>query len=421
VETGVTATGVDNYFASCGTVSFSAGATVPATIGFDFADTNVSYPAAALVVPRFRMRDNTAARTLTLASGASMTVSSLLEIQEDVVVTATGTTITLAHGNATDTETVFLHGGQTFGALAATGTNIRLTSFSIGTPVGVTTFSRTGAANNFSQLRLENSGITCSGALTLQGNSATNRLFVLSPSEDIQVTITAATRTLTNVDFRNIVAAGGIVPWALGTSVGDCQNNTGITFTPSVTRYAVASGTWNNTAVWSTVSGGPGGASVPLPQDDVQFTSGSGAIDVTTNTVRALCRDLFIANFTGTLVLDRSATTTGAANFVELYGSAEINIGTNISTSAGTRLITRKVGTGTFQNSSSSANVRLIGGNTVRLTVTMAAGTLQGITPFSGEMVFSATGNIGSITSEIGAGTEDLYNLAALRWRRHLT
>jgi hypothetical protein len=411
VQTGITSTNLNNFFSSCGTVTFTGGATVPATIGFSLPNTSFSYPAAPLVIKSFFMGINSAPRTLTLASGATVTVSDNFTVREDVTVTAAGTTLTLVHDNATNTETYFEHRGQTFGAVVATGTNIRLLGSALAPSLGVTTFSRTGAANAFSQLRLQNTNLICSGAITLQGNSATNRLFVFSQNDGAQATISSATRTLTNVDFRNIAAAGGIVPWALGTSVGDCQNNTNITFTPSETRYAVASGVWNSTAVWSTLSGGAGGASVPLPQDDVQFNSGSGAINVTTGTVRALCRDLFMVNFTGTLVLNRSAITSGVANLAEIYGNAEIGVGTNISTSAGTRLLTRKVGTGTFLNSSSLADIRLLGGNTDSLTVTMAAGTLQGITPFSGGMTLNATGNIGSITSGSGAGSQDSYNL----------
>ncbi len=412
--TSLNATGVantssfENTFSGCGTVSFSSTATGNSALSFSFSDTNFTYP-VALTVRDLLFFGSSSPRTINLTN-ATVNVTRRISIEESAVVTSTGSTINLVHDNTTTTQVVFEHGGKSYNAVTATGTNISLFGFGERT-MTVASFSRTGAANNFSQLRLASTDLVCSGALTLQGNSAINRLFVFSNNDGNPATITAATRTLSNVDFRFITAAGGSLPWALGTSVGDCQGNTNITFTPSVTRYAVASGAWNSTSVWASFSGGPGGASVPLPQDDVQFTAGSGAISVTTGTVRALGRNMFVSNFTGSLLLNRSPITSGAATLVEIYGDVEIAVGSNISSSS-TKLVTRKVGTGTFLNSSSVADFSLVSGNTERLTLSMVAGLLQELVLLSGETVLSATGTINSVNENPNTGPEDAYNLS---------
>ena len=51
-------------------------------------------------------------------------------------------------------------------------------------------------------------------------------------------------------------------------------------------RYWIGgTGNWNDTAHWSTTSGGVGGASVPTEADDVVFDSNSGTGTVTVNAI----------------------------------------------------------------------------------------------------------------------------------------
>jgi hypothetical protein len=119
------------------------------------------------------------------------------------------------------------------------------------------------------------------GTLTLTGNSLTNRLLVQAyslnaPAVGTAVSITAATVALTNVDFMDITGAGAASPFT-GTSLGDCQGNSGITMTTAVTRYGVVAGNWSSTATWSATSGGSGGQTVPLAQDTVYLDANSAA------------------------------------------------------------------------------------------------------------------------------------------------
>ncbi len=144
-----------------------------------------------------------------------------------------------------------------------------------GTMMGQNTFNELSMIGepirNGSLLLADSQNVT--GTFTISGNSPSNRILVTttfdfsSPNDGNAKTITANNTVLENVDFKDITAAGA-ASWA-GTSVGNALGNTGITFTPAVTRYWVASsgGNWGDTSSWSTTSGGASGASVPLPQD----------------------------------------------------------------------------------------------------------------------------------------------------------
>ena len=66
-------------------------------------------------------------------------------------------------------------------------------------------------------------------------------------------------------------------------------------------RFAVATGNWNTTGVWSATSGGSTGASVPTAEDNVFFDSSSGAITVTLTQAQS-CKTLDCTGFSGTIV-----------------------------------------------------------------------------------------------------------------------
>lgn len=119
--------------------------------------------------------------------------------------------------------------------------------------------------------------ITVTGTLTINGNSSVNRVLVTSNTLGTARTITAATVSVTNADFRDITGAGA-GDWDLSAITGlsgDCGGNSGITFTTGATQYWVGgTGNWSTAAAWGTTSGGSGGR-VPLPQDDVRFDANS--------------------------------------------------------------------------------------------------------------------------------------------------
>lgn len=133
--------------------------------------------------------------------------------------------------------------------------------------------------------------------------------------------ITAASTSITDVDFQDISGAG-VGAW-VGTRVGDCGGNSGITFAPTRTVYWVgtAGGNWNATVNWSLSSGGQiVGAAVPCPQDTVNFdvhSISSGGKTITVNALR-LCKDL---NFTGLLFVPTFSRNGSSNTNYDLFGS----------------------------------------------------------------------------------------------------
>jgi hypothetical protein len=127
---------------------------------------------------------------------------------------------------------------------------------------------------------------TVTGTLAFGGGtSVTQRLGAISDIPGTQRTITAATVTgLSDIDFRDIAAAGASAPWS-GTRLGNCQGNSGITFVAGTNKYWNLAGTqnWSATA-WATSSGGtPAVNNFPLAQDTCIFDDTGSAGTVTLN------------------------------------------------------------------------------------------------------------------------------------------
>lgn len=115
---------------------------------------------------------------------------------------------------------------------------------------------------------------TITGTLSIDGNSATNRISVFSSTLGTPVVITAAAVSLSNADFEDITGAGAAT-WS-GTSLGDAQGNSNITFPAPTTRYWVGNGgSWSDSSHWAATSGGSSGEAAPLCHDDVVFDSNS--------------------------------------------------------------------------------------------------------------------------------------------------
>ena len=254
-----------------------------------------------VVAPIFNI-SNSNTRTLTLGSSAitlsstgtawsAGTVTNLTVTANTATVTLTGTAATWASGN--------INWNGLSVVLSGAGTQV----INPGASVTIANLTRTGTALKGDGLSLT-AGITCTGTFTATGNSAVNRLLVASNTLGTARTISAAAVSLTNVDFRDITAAGAAT-WT-GTSIGNALGNTGITFTTpvTVTHNAGAAGNWSTAANWDT-------GLVPLCHDTVVIPA------TTTGTLTAdmprLGADISFANgFTGTF--NSTATT-------EVYGS----------------------------------------------------------------------------------------------------
>ena len=214
-------------------------------------------------------------------------------------------------------------------------------------PFTCTTLTTTTNANTYGTLIFATfANVTVSGTLTLTGNSTANRLYVYSQDNTQPVTITATTKSLTNVDFSDITAAGAA--WT-GTSLGDCLGNTNITFTTAVTRYAVAAGNWNSTTTWSATSGGAAGATIPLPQDSVILNSASGVGTIATNTTRVLGKNVTIlSGYNGTFSLNTYTATSNIRQGCFIYGDFFISVSATLSIASGSYLIIGGTGSSTL-------------------------------------------------------------------------
>lgn len=225
------------------------------------------------------------ANTRTLTMGAAQitftgtgTILDFTTATNLTVSTNTATLITTANS----TSVTFAGGIDMKGASFKWAPSLAVTSGVVwtingGFTVANLTYDGTSANGFFAEIQLVGT-ITVSTAVTFTGNSAINRVLVNSNAVGTQRTIAlgaAGTASLTNVDFMDIAFTGTHTPVS-GTSVGDGQGNSGITVTTPVTRYWVGgTGLYSQTAHWSTASGGASGASVPLPQDTVNFDANS--------------------------------------------------------------------------------------------------------------------------------------------------
>jgi hypothetical protein len=157
--------------------------------------------------------------------------------------------------------------------------NVSFTGFGPGTRSinGSNTFNNltftSRGANGFLRIALS-ANQTISGALTLgTANTGVRRIKVESDTIGTQRTITCngTLAALSDIDFRDINAAGTVVtPWT-GTRIGNCLGNSNITFTAAADKYwnLAAGGNWNANA-WSLSSGGAVDINnFPLAQDKV--------------------------------------------------------------------------------------------------------------------------------------------------------
>ena len=273
----------------------------------------------------FDTNNNLVTVGLFLSSGVSTRTitlgSSVINVSDDTGWDMSiATNLTLNAGtsviNITGTNARFSGGGKTYNNVTITGAGLHYI-------IGTNTFSNltvTGTATKTDFLALF-ANQTITGTLSLSGNSSVNRLLVRTLELGITRTLTANAVSLSNVDFNDITGAGSASPFT-GTSLGDAQNNSGITFTTPVVRYWVATsgGSWSSTSSWSASSGGASGASVPLCHDTVYIDANS--ITSTGRTVSAdmvrLGRDI---DFTG--VLNTPKLSLGAAE-CSIYGDLKL-------------------------------------------------------------------------------------------------
>ncbi|WP_343703286.1 Calx-beta domain-containing protein [Chitinophaga sp.] len=155
----------------------------------------------------------------------------------------------------------------------------------------------------------------CNGLGELRDLDGTPAILNFGPS---------STQDVNNVYLLNMTATGTGVP--ISVSGADAGGNTGFNITASAAgpRYWVGgSGDWNESAHWSTTSGGAGGACVPTVSNDVffdanSFTAGSSAVTIAQG--NAYCRNMDWTGAANAPSFTKTATLT-----LEIWGNLVMN------------------------------------------------------------------------------------------------
>ena len=254
---------------------------------------------------------NIGGATLTLSHGTLDTSASNYAITCGIFSSTNTNTRTLTLNASTITCTSFVVGSGTFtlnagtsqiNVTSVTGTagatfsssvtfyNVSYTGATAGTRllVGSNTYNNLTltptTGSNISQLAVSSNN-TINGTFTCAGASAVRRCFVRQANTAVgsaTATLTVATLSANDCDFRDIIIAGGAAGTA-PTRAGDCGGNSGITFPAAKTVYRVGSGTtWAGLSSWATSSGGTGDDNnFPLPQDTAIIDNSSTAASQT--------------------------------------------------------------------------------------------------------------------------------------------
>jgi hypothetical protein len=243
----------------------------------------------------------------------------------NLAVTANTSVWTFTGANAT---VVTFGAASTWSGMSFVFTGSGVAALGSGTFTNIT---RTGTAAKGDGITLLAPTIT--GTLTLNGNSAVNRLLVASDTFATSRTVTAAAVSISNSDFRDIAKAGA-ANWnlsAISGGAGDAGGNTGITFTTAATQYwSGTTGNWSDASKWFLATGGTGGAGrVPLPQDDVVFDASSF-----TSTGQTVTADMarLGKSITWTGVTNNPTLTRSVANTI--YGSLTLASGMTVTSDA---------------------------------------------------------------------------------------
>ena len=332
------------------------------------------------------LSNNSNVRTISLnASAVTLTGSTVITFTTSTNLTFNAGTSTITPNSA---STTFNGGGVTF-------YNVNFSGVGNGTHTitGVNTFNNltfaSRSATGVRQIIFSNSQ-TVNNTLTFgTTNTAIRRMSVYGTTNTgtgvgTAVTLTVATiATLSDVDFRDITAAGASGTWT-GTRIGDGGGNSNITFTTGAPKYwnLAAGGNWSATA-WATASGGAVDVNnFPLAQDSVIIENtglNTGAtittdtnwwlptIDASSRTNAFTLAGTAALIMNGSLTLPSVATVTNSSNWYFGANNSTQNITTN-----GVSVAFAIICNGTTNNT-----VKLIGNLTSTGGVTLSQGTLD--------------------------------------------
>jgi hypothetical protein len=316
--------------------------------------------------------------------------------------------------NASGAGTLSVGGGVTYYNVSITGTTSAFKT--LGASFAPTIFNDLSitAPASAGLMNVQFAGnVTVTGTLTVAGATAVRRIFLQSNTLGTARTLTVATLSATDCDFRDITMAGAAAG-SSPTRAGDCGGNTSITFPAAKTVYWALTGgaPWTFANVWATSIGGTGDTNnFPLAQDTAVFPTGYPTTG-TPITLYAAMNNGGIntsAKTTETITLDNNGT---AQTF---YGDILFGSGTTLT---GDPYTLAKRGTQTITSSGVTFNQNLTINSfsgTVQLadaltlgatrTLTLTSGTFDAVTYNVTVGLFNNTSATTATVLKMGAGT----------------
>lgn len=289
-------------------------ATLTVTQGtFDTANFNVTATSLS--------SSNTNVRTITLGSSVVelLAAGSSINFTNSTNLTFNANTSQI---NLSASAAQLLGGGMTF-------YNVSFTNTSVGTRsiTGENTFNNltlSTVSPGIAQLSIAADQII-NGALTCAGSTALRRGFVSSNIVGTVRTITAASISANDCDFRDITLAGAAAG-ASPTRAGDCGGNSGITFPAPKTVYRVENiTTWAGANSWSLTSGGNGSDNnFPLAQDTAVIDNSTTLTGTLAFGVRYNVSAIDCSSRTSAITLNHNVVQT-------IYGSYTLGSGVTVS------------------------------------------------------------------------------------------
>lgn len=315
-----------NLTISAGTVTLGDALTLSSTSTFTVSGGTFTTSASNYAVSTPTLTTSgTGAKTITL-NGSTVTLSGATALNLG------GSNLTFNAGTSqinctSDVASTFSGAGLTFYNVAF---------FQSATSGGVYTISGTNTFNDVvfnapsaaavRTINLSNSQ-TINGTLTCSGASGIRRMFIASNTPGTVQTLTVATCAPSDCDFRDITIAGAAAPIS-GTRLGDCGNNSGITFdSPKTVYWNPAANATFGSASWATSSGG-----TTLSTDNFPLAQDTAVID---NSSRATINGSATAWNVGTLDMSNrtnAATVTLNAGGLSIYKDWKFGSGITMGT-----------------------------------------------------------------------------------------
>ncbi len=288
------------------------GQAVGATSGVIFSSTNSNTRSLTMGATTWTMPNSTAT-TWNISTSTGMTLSAASSTINSLITSGTQT---------------FAGGGLTYGTLTITSLTTGIFYITGSNTLGTLTLSCGGSGMVSSTGFMFGGNQTVTGTLTGNGTTIIRRNFFYSDTMGTPRTITAATVSFTNADFRDIVGAGA-ANWNLSGITGgsgDCGGNSGITFNTPKNCYLKTNTfvNFSDSTVWFTASGGSTQIvpSLPMVQDSC-FIDGNSTLAAPHTYKSNLCRSPGL-DFTGVPLISGFVAVAGVGVDIEYYGGITV-------------------------------------------------------------------------------------------------